>query len=273
MNYSRFEQLIIGIGSVSVLGTLAISMRSGGPGVVEVVAQLLLIGVLVAAVHWGRRGGTIAAVVASFVYVAMHVPTLSSGRNAEDLFIMVVHIASYGLVGIVGGEVCGRVKYIFARLDDSNAIDDWSRVYNQRHAVHVIDQARARYARYGEDFSVVVISLASALTADLRPARQRTLVRAVANHLRDDVRMIDEVARLDDGRFAVLLPHTPKGGGLVVSERVAAGVRRAVGARDESVKYVCYGAAEDTIALDALSSELNRIDPIGAVPGQTVLEL
>jgi len=261
MQYSRFEQLVIGLGAVSILGALALSMQNGGPGIVEIVAQLLLLAVLVAAVHWGRRGGMIAALAASLLYMGLRIPMLSAsdGVTLDGLLFMVVRIAGYGLVGIVGGEVCSRIKYVFARFDDSNTIDDWSRVYNQRHANHSIEQARARYTRYGEPFSLVVISLAPALTADMAPKRQRTLVRAVANYVRDDVRMVDEVSRLDDGRFAVLLPHTPREGGQVVNERLAAGVRNTLGARPESVSSRCYGAAEDTVALAAFNDEL-RVD-------------
>ena len=257
MKYSRFERLIIGLGAVSILGTLAVAMQDGGPGAIEFLAQLLLLGVLVAAVHWGRRGGLVAALAASLVYIALRIPVLSEGLGFESLMFVITRVAAYGLVGIVGGEVCSRIKYVFARLDDSNTIDDWSRVYNQRHAASAIDHARERYARYGEPSSILVIELSTSLTAELRPQRQRTLIRAVANYLRGDVRMIDEVSRLDDGRFVVLLPHTKKEGGIVVEERLAVGVRRALGARDESVKTECLSAAEDVSALAALSAELS----------------
>jgi len=268
MHYSRFERLIIGMGAVAIFGALALSLMSGGPGLVEVVAQLLLFGVLVVAVHWGRRGGMLAALVASVIYIALRIPLLSSGLAREDLLFMASRIAAFMLVGIIGGEVFGRIKYVFARLDDSNTIDDWSRVYNQRYTDHAIEKARARYARYGEPFSLVVVTMTPALTADLSPQRQRTLVRAVANYLRDDVRIVDEVCRVDDGRFLLLLPHTNKAGGVVVEGRVREGVRHTVGAREDSVTTACYGAAEDTLALAELSASLSPVsasEPLGAV--------
>lgn len=267
MHYSRFERLIIGAGAIVIFGALALSFMSGGPGPVEVVAQLLLFGVLVVAVHWGRRGGMLAALVASVAYIAFRIPLLSSGLAREDMLFIAARIAAFMFVGIIGGEVCGRIKYVFARLDDSNTIDDWSRVYNQRYADHAIMQARARYSRYGEPFSLVVVTLSPALTADLKPQRQRTVIRTVANYLRDDVRMVDEVCRVDDGRFILLLPHTSKAGGAVVEGRVRAGVRNTVGARDKSVTTACFGAAEDTLALAELGASLTLVgspDPVGA---------
>ncbi len=258
MKYSRFEQLIIGVGGLAILGSMVLSFHSGGPGVVEIVAQLLLFAVLVVAVHWGRRVGMYAAIAASFLYIALRIPVLSSSEDltVEVLIFMVARIAAYGLVGIVGGEVCSRIKYVFARFDDSNTIDDWSRVYNQRYVSREIEQARARYTRYGEPFSLVLITLSPAVTGDMTPQRQRSLVRAVANYLRDDIRMVDEVGRLEDGRFVVLLPHTPREGGVVVTARLAAGVRQTVGAKPESVTAQCMGAAEDTVALGTLNTEL-----------------
>ena len=260
MHYSRFEKLIIGVGAVSIFGSLALSMQTGGPGMVEVVAQILLFGVLVAAVHWGRRGGMLAALLASLIYIALRIPLLSAGLTTADMLFIIARIAAFGLVGIIGGEVCGRIKYVFARVGDTNTIDDWSHVYNQRYTYHAIELARARYARYGEAFSLVIVTLSPSLTAELRPKRQRTLVRAVANHLRDDVRMVDEVCRINDGRFIVLLPHTVKSGGTVVEERLLTGVRKTVGAKDESVTTVCFGAAEDTLALGELNASLAAPD-------------
>ena len=68
---------------------------------------------------------------------------------------------------------------------------------------------------------------------DGAPTRQRAVVRTVANYLRGDVRMVDEVARLDDGRFLVILPHTRREGGRVVMRatrrRGAACARRRAG--------------------------------------------
>ena len=75
-----------------------------------------------------------AALVASAILVVLELPILSSpdGITVADLVMIVFTIAAYGLVGIVGGDLCGRVKYFFARYDESATIDDWSHVYNQR---------------------------------------------------------------------------------------------------------------------------------------------
>jgi hypothetical protein len=259
MNYIRFERLVIGAGAVTVVGSILISLSSNGwSGWPSLISQLMLLPVLVVAVHFGRKPGLVAAVVASAIFIVLEIPSLSApgGVPAPDLAMIAYTISAFGLVGIVGGDICGRVKYFFGRYGDSATIDDWSHVYNQRRASELVDNALARFIRYAEPFSVVIISQASSLYSGLRPTRQRTLVRSVANHIRGDVRMVDEVSRLDDGRFLVILPHTEREGGLVVTERLADGVRRTLGARDDSVTARCLSAADDELELRSLATSI-----------------
>lgn len=257
MNYSRFEQLALLVGTAAILGSLALASAGGPLEAAEIVAQLMLVGVLFTAVRYGRRGGLIAAMIASAIYILMRAPLLVSGElPPQALLILIARLAAFGLVGVVGGEACSRMKYLLARLEGNSALDEWSRVFNQTYAFKTLEQARGRFTRYGDPFSVILVSVSESLFTDLRPARQRTLVRGVADHIRADMRMVDEVARLDDGRFVVLLPHTPRDGGLVVLSRLGKGVRSALGAREESVTLTCFGAAEDTVAIDALIDEI-----------------
>ena len=259
MKYSSFERLVIGLGAITILGTIAVSLAGNGwPGWADFLAQILLLPVLIAAVHWGRKMGLVAAVVASTIVVILELPVLASTAEigSGDVGMIAFSIAAFGLVGIVGGDLCGRVKYVIARYDESSTIDEWSRVYNQRRAAELLENARGRYARYGEPFSAIIITQSTALLSDLRPSRQRAMVRAVASYLRGDVRMVDEVARLDDGRFLVLLPHTPRAGGLVVAERLAEGVRRTLDESEESVSARCFSPDEDDAELGSLVANI-----------------
>ena len=259
MNYVRFERLVIGAGAATVIGGVLISLSANGwSGWPNLVSQLLLLPVLVVAVHFGRQTGLVAAVVASAVFIGLEIPALSApeGTPPGDLAMIALAILAFGLVGIVGGDICGRVKYFFGRSGESATIDEWSHVYNQRRASELIESARARFARYGEPFCVVVIAPASSLFAGLRPKRQRDLVRSVANQIRGDLRMVDEVARLDDGRFLVVLPHAVREGASKVGERLADGVRNTLGATDEGVTAQCLSAADDELELGSLAASI-----------------
>lgn len=257
MKFTRFEQLVLGVGGAAILGSVALSLPSAVPETVEILAQVMLFLVLFAAVRYGRKGGLVAALGASIAYAVMRIPMLAVPEIPAAVVLMLVsRLAAFGLVGVVGGEAFMRLKYAFARLEGRSALDDWSRVYNQNYMCNALVQARSRFTRYSEQVSVITVTIAPAVTADLSPARQRSVARGVAEHIRSDIRMVDEVGRLDDGRFLVLLPHTPKAGASVVLERLRSGVTKSLGARDESVTLKCVALPEDESAFSALLESL-----------------
>lgn len=265
MKYARFELLTIGAGGIAVLATMVMSLQPQ-PDVIELIAQLLLLAVLIGAVHWGRKGGMVAALAAILAYILMRVPSVTDfGMSADVLRLVLVRMGTYGLIGIIGGEICGRIKYFFVRLEDSLAIDEQSRVYNQRFVAQLLSNTMSSFERYGAPFSVVVLALAPALTAELRPGKVAVLVRTAANAIRNAIRLVDEVGRLDDGRFLLVLPHTPKNGAEVAAARVRAGVRDTVGAKDGSVTAQVMGAAEDSDAIHVL---LDAIAPPAVVAAE-----
>lgn len=256
MGYAQFERLVLSATVVLVLGTLAASMATGATGVAEIVGQLAVIAVMFAAVRWGRRAGTIAAVVASVVYLGLQLPVLSSATNARPALLILTRIVGYCLIGIVGGELFGRMKYLMAASDDSGMIDQWSGVYNQRYIVHAIRQALARKTRYNEPFSLVLLELPLTNGNGGRSDKLRAAVRTAASFFRDDVRMVDDVSRLDDGRFLVLLPHTPGAHAPIVAERLAAGARKTLDLGAASVRTSCLCSVANADKIDSLVSQL-----------------
>jgi len=267
MKYSRFETLVLVVGAGAVVGSFFLS--TGASIVVEeIVAQLLLMGVLVAAVHWGRKGGFVAATLASIVYIVMRIPLMiqEQALSADVLSLIVVRVLTYGLIGIVGGELCGRIKYVFARLEDASSIDDWSQVYNQRIIARTLEASCSQYARYDTPFSIVLMELAPRLFAEVRVSRQRAMVRAVASHIRNDIRLVDEIGRLQDGRFIVVLPHTPLDGANVAAKRLLAGVCDTLGARNESVAVKVLATPDDVDKLEQLYQQLASAEDPDAQP-------
>ena len=270
MKYATFERLVLALGAASVFATIALTWGSDLV-VQEVVGQLMLLGVLFAAVHWGRRGGFIAAIVASIAYIAMRIPLLpvETGPSTDTIVTILTRVLSYGLVGIVGGELATRMKYVLAGLEGSSNIDPASGIYNQRAFARLLEGAIARFERYGETFSIVLVDVDNSDTDTERPSRQRAQVRSLAGTIRNDIRLVDEAGRLADGAFAVLLPHTPKSGGEVVTERLAAAARSSLGARAGSVSARCLSSSEDAQALKDLLAAI--AEP--AVPmGETALQ-
>ncbi len=253
MKYSRFEWLTLVVGGAAILGTIILSLMHSQPMAQEVIAQLLLLAVLFGAVHWGRNGGFAAAVLAIGAYIAMRMPLLVSEGLTPDLLLLIgLHMVTYGFVGIVGGELCGRIKYVLAKLEGGFNIDEETHVYNERFVGQLLESQLAAHSRYRTPFSVGLMTLAPALTSDLRPSRRKSQLRDVATHIREDLRLVDDVGRLDDGRFIMVFPHTPLNGGQVASERVCESVRNLLGARDESVSTRVLSAPEDLSELQSL---------------------
>jgi diguanylate cyclase (GGDEF)-like protein len=257
MNYRRFEELVIALGVGAVSAVLLLSI-GGGITAQEIMPELLLLAVLVGAVHWGRRGGFTAAAVASLIDVAYTVPLLMNpaGTDWGTVGLLVARLAAYGIVGILGGEICVRVRHAFLRLEHEGAFDEWSSLYNQRFFGKQLDVAISRCERYSEAAAVVLLTIAS--TSTLRPSRQHALVREVAAELLDGVRNADVVARLDDGRFAMLLPHTPKRAAETVASRLRTSVRLLVSVPDSALAAVVLGAPEDLAALTFLVKQCLR---------------
>jgi GGDEF domain-containing protein len=218
----------------------------------------MLLAVLGAALHLGRRGGLVAAVAASAVYTLMSVPALLAPTTVTGnaYLALVARLCSFGLVGIIGGEAAGRISFALARQGQSDEFDQWGQVFNQRRASSSLQSALAAHENHAEPFAVVLLSLGPAALSGRGPQKSRTLIRSVSGHLRSDVRMSDEVARLDDGRFLVLLHRASHENATAVATRLAEGVRELLG-RDRALPAIeCYGIAEHALAIKALAERI-----------------
>lgn len=260
MRYERFERFALGIGALAVLAMMGVSARDLPRSVNEIVAEAMMLVVVAAAVHFGRKGGFYASVAASAIYVLINVPVMGAeqGLTSRTLLLIVLRISTFGVIGIVGGEACNRLRHILNRYANAATFDEWGQVFNQSYAHSALLRLLATAERYGQHFTLVVLTLAPAITADLGPQRVRSLVRGVSAHLRGDVRMVDEIARLDDGRYFILLPNTPADGGRIVAKRLADGVRELLGSRETSVATQCFYSFDDA---DAISSLVAQIAP------------
>lgn len=266
MKYSRFELLVLGVGVLSIAGTIAFSL-SAKPDGIEILAQLLLLLPLTGAVHWGRNGGLLAAVLAFLLYLIARMPMiLDAGWTLGTLQLVLIHGVTFGFIGIIGGELCGRLKYFFARSSESPTIDECSRVYNEHFIAQMLGALLGSWDRYSAPFSIVTLKVSDGVMSGLSHPRSSALVKAVANHLRNDVRMIDDVGRLNDGRFVLLLPHTPKAGAEIAGARVRSGIRDLVGAKDESLVVTVLGCSEDLDAIRALVAEISPTEESAETP-------
>jgi len=268
VNYSRFEVLAFALGSAGIVAS-AFVPATASTIPTEVVAQLLLILVLAGALHWGRSGGFVAALVAIAIYVGMRFTTLEAEGLSADMVTMIVsRVLAYTLIGLVGGEISGRTKYLLAKAERSSLIDPETGVYNAAYASRAITSALGQWARYETPYSVIDLSLAPAVWSALKPRACRTLMRQVTSEIRNDVRLVDDVAYRGNGRFLVLLPSTTAEGAAAAADRLHKSVVRAIGGASEMVTVSVFSCGRDDTMLGAIAEALAppEGDPASTAP-------
>lgn len=255
MDYSRFERLTIGIGAVAILTTATFTLYPKTDAI-ELVAQLLLLAVLVGAVRWGRRGGTFTAVAATVAYILMRIDYVATSNFPPEFTrLLLIRAGTYALLGIAGGEACSRIKYVFARAKDDMAIDPTSRVYTTDFMIRLLRASVASYLRYGAPFSVIVLEVSSSFAAGLRPGKADGVIRTIAGQLRSELRLVDDIGRLHDGSFVILLPQTGRREADGVAQRLSSGLRESLGMSAEMVRAHALGAMDDLSLIEELIAE------------------
>src|SRR5262249_40389205 len=132
VRYSRFELLALSIGSFSAAGTILATLRRGLV-IEEIIAQALLLLVLLGAVHWGRKAGEVTAILAMVIYGLMRAPLLlRDGFSIDVVGLLLIRTVTYGVIGIAGGRLCSRIRYLLARLDSTSNIDESTGLFNER---------------------------------------------------------------------------------------------------------------------------------------------
>ena len=248
MRYPLFEFLALTVGSVSIVVAVVATLWAGSM-VEEVIAQGLLLVVLVGTVHRGRRGGLVTAIFATLTYICMRVPmVMREGLSPDVVGLVLMRTLTYGAMGIGGGALVGRIHYFLARLESGTNIDVETQLFNQRFITRTLRTMVSQHEEAHRTFSVAILSLAGVATADPRPGKRSSL-RAVATYVRDQVRLIDDVARLDDGRIVLVFPLTTKPGARLAAERIRRGVGRLLGVKNESMRLDVFNAEEDLHAI------------------------
>jgi GGDEF domain-containing protein len=221
MRYSTFEALAATFGTAAVLGTVVAALM-GGSGYPEILAQLMLLPILLAALHYGRNGGLLASVLATLIYAALRTPQLADpGLRAPIVWLLVIRAAAYVVIGVMGGELCSRIKYIFLSIEQHDLIDAETGIYAPKHLGKLLAGLIEANRRYGSDFSAALFAIdGDAIPPGRGRNGKRALLKDIAHALRSDVRAVDEVGRRSEYEFLVLLPNTPLAGGNVATGRL-----------------------------------------------------
>ncbi|MDI6822198.1 MAG: diguanylate cyclase [Actinomycetota bacterium] len=216
--YAMFELLVLifGAGTVFVL-----ILSSPWQTPVEITAQLLLIPILVGVLHYGRKGGLVTFPLASAVYLAIRVPDIIKIGLVGPIFqLLIVRVLVYGVVGIGGGMICSRIKYLFARLERQDLIDDVTSLYNPNYLAQLIERYEQEFKRYQNPFSVAILKIDSKAFNKLKEAQLRTQLREMGSTIRNNTRAVDEVGRVSNTEFGLIFPYTNASRATVAGKRI-----------------------------------------------------
>lgn len=205
MNYRKFELLLTSLGFGVIFATIIASFYQQGDHV-EILGQALFGPVLFAALHYGRRAGFVAAMLASIVFIIAK----SYGQTQISFApqIILARTAIFGLVGIVGGEIATRMKYVLLKFEDSALIDRLTNLYSRTFTIKVLERNIQNYQRHFRSFSVAFIEVRHwKFDVFAWPLKKRMILHATAA-IRENVRIIDEVGHWGDGKFCIVMPDT-----------------------------------------------------------------
>ncbi|MCL5291203.1 MAG: diguanylate cyclase [Actinobacteria bacterium] len=219
--FKRFEALVVATGSAAIVITAVLSYMSSR-SLLEFAGQLLMLPVLLIAIQYGRIGAILSALFATGIYAVARSPELSDyALLTIALELLGVRAFGYFVIGFVGGEVMTAIKYYFAKSGGLGGIDQESGVYVSAFIKGMIEREVSNFERYEGVFSVVLIKLFPEELRQSSKFKTGRSLRGIGAVLKNNVRLVDEVGRIEDHSFALLLPHTSLDGARVVAERVA----------------------------------------------------
>jgi GGDEF domain-containing protein len=217
MKYRKLELLFLAIGLVGIFISILISLVNKAQ-ISELLGQALFVPVLFLALHYGRQYSYVGAVIAALIYLIANAQDFNGlNLSSEAGQLVIMRAGLFGLIGILGGELAVRAKYVLAKMTSEGLVDDKTNVFSQSYIEGLIARMLHEYDRYKRPFSVLFIGLD--WSEPLSQADKERLIPRMANIFRGNVRLVDEVGYWG-GRFCLVLPHTGGEAARAIFERL-----------------------------------------------------
>lgn len=115
-----------------------------------------------------------------------------------------------------------RLEQAMVRLEDTAHRDGLTGIFNRRHLDALLEAEFARFRRYGNPFSILMIDLDHFKHVNDRHGHQAgdEVLREAAHRVAAGIRTSDMLARYGGEEFAVLLAETPLEGALMLAQRL-----------------------------------------------------
>lgn len=138
-----------------------------------------------------------------------------------------VHRADeFGRLGNAFNAMAQRLEEAQARLEDLAIHDGLTGLLNHRELLQRLESELARAIRYRRPLALLMLDLDEFKEVNDRHGHQAgdTVLKAVADCLRGELRPVDQLARYGGEEFAVILPETSFPGAVVLAHRIHAAV-------------------------------------------------
>jgi GGDEF domain-containing protein len=254
MKYRKLEMVFLAIGLIGIFISILISLvNKAQPS--ELLGQALFVPVLFLALHYGRQYSYVGAVVAALIYLIANAQDFNGlNLSSQTGQLVIMRAGLFGLIGIMGGELAVRAKYVLARMTSEGLIDDKTNVFSQNYIEALIARMLHEYDRYKRPFSVLFIDLD--WSEPLSQAEKERLVPRMANIFRGNVRLVDEVGYWNE-RFCLVLPYTGGDAAKTIFERLEKIWRHSGHSRiPVTLSASVLSVPEDETEIKKLSSEI-----------------
>jgi diguanylate cyclase (GGDEF)-like protein len=221
----RWRQPIEALGALTFLTILLV--LTGGQSSPFFFGYILLLGA--GSVWASGLGAAILAVATAMAYligVLMPFNTLPTGpADISRICFNLIALALVAYVSAIVGREQRRSREDALRL---SRYDSLTGLHSRDYFMAEMEQEILRAARSGRPFALLMFDLDGLKAANDRfgHASGDTLLRAVADTLRGDIRITDVAARWGGDEFVLLLPETDLTGAMLVADKVRIDIGR-----------------------------------------------
>ena len=259
--------LAAGFGVLAIVVGIMLARRVETP---EVLATVFFVGIFVAFMFWGIKGGVLAGVAATLAYLYVRYPAIEAVGFDRFAGLVASRSLSFLAFGALGGWANQQLEGSLEKLELYDQIDDDTGLYNARFFIQDSDLEMSRAQRYQTIFSVASVDIPAASIAGLGKRQRASTLKGMGRMIQDALRTVDRAAfGVSDGmlRLAVILPETGREGARIFIDRLVERVAAYLNQRGAHVDRAAVEATtvtlpEDKAGLDALTQTYREIDRI-----------
>lgn len=219
MNYSDFLKRTV---FYSALFILAVGLASYHlhQDWLEALGFVLVIPIIFSFLFFFETGGIISGFLASTVFLVFSILYRTEFTDIPSYYIsLALPVLIYVFLGLGGGRIASFVKDVSVELEQQRLLSTFTGLYTKEYLINLIQRHINEYERYNIPFSIILLEVTRDTLQALKATRREDVLIKIGLNLREDIRMIDEIARYDN-QYLLVLPHTPLSGSQVVDKRI-----------------------------------------------------